>query len=56
MDDIELVRQIAETTQSITTVGILIYWVYTERRSRLRLSEKILDDWEDLKRARSGKD
>lgn len=52
MDEIEILKAIGEIAQSITITGILIYWVFLERKARENLSSKILDDWDELRRDR----
>lgn len=50
--DIEQMQAIAQIGQSITVTGVLLAWVFHEARNRSKLSENILDDWNDLRRER----
>jgi hypothetical protein len=50
--DIEQMQAIAQIGQSITVTGVLLAWVFHEARNRSKLSDFILDDWNDLRRER----
>lgn len=45
-------QALAQIGQSITVTGVLLAWVFHEARNRSKLSESILDDWNDLRRER----
>lgn len=49
VDDIQSISSIA---QSLTVTFVLLMWLFSEMRARNKLSEQILDDWNDLRRER----
>lgn len=52
MSEIEILETIGKIAQSITVTGLLMTWIFLERRARMTLSNKILEDWDDLRRDR----
>lgn len=46
---IDELQAIATIAQSITTAGVLLAWVYSERKARTELSQEIIDDWKDMR-------
>ncbi len=52
MIEIELIKAIGDIAQAVTVTSILVYWVTAERRARNILSDKLLEDWDDLRRMR----
>jgi len=50
--DIDTIQAIASIGSQITTSAVLLAWVFYSERRRTFLAEKILDDWEDMRRLR----
>lgn len=55
MDEIEILQAVGNIVQGITVTGLLMTWVLLERRARMKLSNKILEDWDDMRRERTRK-
>lgn len=55
MTEIEILETVGKIAQSLTVTGLLMTWIFLERRARMTLSNKILEDWDDLRRDREQK-
>lgn len=54
MDSIEIINSITGVIESLGIVGMLVWWVVLERKRSNLLSDKILEDWDDMRRQRTG--
>jgi len=47
------IADLADIARSLTVTVVLLMWLYSERAARHKLSDFILDDWNDLRHDRA---
>lgn len=55
MTEVEILDAVGNIAQGLTVTSLLLTWIFLERRARNILSNKILEDWDDMRRERSTK-